>query len=58
MAHAYITTITADLGSQETARHQANKGNAKPWQEMPQQATKNAKSTYATLTTTQHAPSC
>ena len=37
------TTITADLGSQETARHQANKGNAKPWQEMPQQATKNAK---------------
>ena len=30
MAHAYITTITPDLGSQETARHQANKGNAKP----------------------------
>ena len=42
-AHAYITTITADPGSQETAQHQANKGNAKPWQEMPQQATKNAK---------------
>ena len=29
-AHTYITTITADLGSQETARHQAYKGNAKP----------------------------
>ena len=43
MSHAYITTITADPGSQETAQHQANKGNVKPWQEMPQQATKNAK---------------
>ena len=32
MAHTYIifTTITADPGSQETARHQAYKGNAKP----------------------------
>ena len=29
-AHTYITTITADPGSQETARHQAYKGNAKP----------------------------
>ena len=28
-AHAYITTITADPGPQETARHQAYKGNAK-----------------------------
>ena len=29
MAHSYITTITADPGSQETAQHQANKANAK-----------------------------
>ena len=29
-AHAYISTITADPGSQETAQHQAYKGNAKP----------------------------
>ena len=29
-AHAYITTITAGPGSQETAWHQAYKGNVKP----------------------------
>ena len=29
-AHTYITTIIADLGSQETAWHQVYKGNAKP----------------------------
>ena len=30
MAHPYITTVTTDPGSQETAQHQAYKGNAKP----------------------------
>ena len=29
-AHTFITTINADPGSQETARHQAYKGNANP----------------------------
>ena len=58
IAHAYITTITADPGSQETAQHQAYKGKR---QTLTGKATasyqKTLISSYATLTNMQHAPS-
>ena len=57
-AHAYITTITADPGFQETAWHQAYKGKR---QTLTGNATasyqKTLISAYGTLTTTQPAPS-